>query len=42
VLPVVGAILPFFEPGEAKDSNCKQLIQQASAAMPPPPSQAPK
>ena len=39
ILPVVGAILPFFEPGETKDTNCGQLIKAATAAMPPPPSE---
>ncbi len=34
LLPVVGALLPFFEPGEAKGSNCGDLLQAARAAMP--------
>ena len=33
VLPVVGAILPFFEEGETKDTNCARLIEDTSAAM---------
>jgi uncharacterized protein involved in outer membrane biogenesis len=33
VLPVIGAILPFFEEGETKDTNCAKLIQAASAAV---------
>ncbi|MGH6899044.1 MAG: AsmA family protein [Geminicoccaceae bacterium] len=34
VLPVIGAILPFFEEGETQDSNCTRLIANARAAMP--------
>ena len=34
VLPVIGAILPFFEEGETQDSNCARLIADARAAMP--------
>jgi AsmA family protein len=34
VLPVIGAILPFFEEGETEDSNCARLIADARAAMP--------
>ena len=34
VLPVIGAILPFFEEGETKDSNCARLLADARAAMP--------
>ena len=42
LLPVVGAILPFIEPGETKGSNCGQLLETARAAMPPAPSQTSK
>jgi len=34
VLPIVGAILPFFEEGETEDSNCARLIADAEAALP--------
>jgi AsmA family protein len=34
VMPVIGAILPFFEAGETEDSNCARLIADAEAAMP--------
>jgi uncharacterized protein involved in outer membrane biogenesis len=34
VMPVIGAILPFFEEGETEDSNCARLIADARAAMP--------
>ena len=33
VLPVVGAIIPFFEKGETEDTNCARLIQAASEAV---------
>jgi hypothetical protein len=36
VLPIVGAIIPFFEEGETEDSNCAALIRAASAATPLP------
>ncbi len=42
IMPVVGAILPFIEPGETKGSNCGQLLEDARAAMPPEPSQTAK
>ena len=42
LLPVVGAVLPFIEPGKTKGSNCGQLLATARAAMPPPPSQTSK
>jgi AsmA family protein len=42
LLPVVGAILPFFEPGAAKGSNCADLLQAARAAMPAAPTETPK
>ena len=42
IMPVVGAILPFIEPGETKGSNCGQLLETARAAMPPAPSQTSK
>ena len=32
VLPVIGAILPFFEPGETRNSNCAHLLEAAAAA----------
>ena len=34
VLPVIGAVLPFIEQGEAKDSNCGRLIADTEAAVP--------
>jgi uncharacterized protein involved in outer membrane biogenesis len=34
LLPVVGAVLPFIEQGETKDSNCGRLIADAKAAVP--------
>jgi uncharacterized protein involved in outer membrane biogenesis len=34
VLPVIGAVLPFIEQGETKDSNCGRLIADAEAALP--------
>jgi AsmA family protein len=34
VMPVIGAILPFFEEGETEDSNCARLLADAEAAMP--------
>lgn len=36
VLPVVGAAIPFIEPGLAEDSNCAWLIEQAEAGAPVP------
>jgi AsmA family protein len=32
VMPIVGAIIPFFEEGETKDTSCARLIEAASAA----------
>jgi uncharacterized protein involved in outer membrane biogenesis len=32
VMPVIGAIIPFFEEGETEDTSCARLIQAASAA----------
>jgi uncharacterized protein involved in outer membrane biogenesis len=32
VMPIVGAIIPFFEPGETEDTNCASLIKAASGA----------
>jgi AsmA family protein len=34
VLPVIGAVLPFIEQGETKDSNCARLIADAKADVP--------
>jgi hypothetical protein len=34
VLPVIGAVLPFIEQGETKDSNCGRLIADAKANVP--------
>jgi uncharacterized protein involved in outer membrane biogenesis len=34
VLPVIGAVLPFIEQGETKDSNCGRLIADTKAAVP--------
>ena len=34
MLPVVGAVLPFIEQGETKDSNCGRLIADAKADVP--------
>jgi AsmA family protein len=31
VLPVIGAIIPFFEEGETEDTNCARLIEAAMA-----------
>ena len=42
VLPVVGAFLPFLEPGEAKGSNCADLLKAARAAMPAAPAETGK
>jgi uncharacterized protein involved in outer membrane biogenesis len=39
VLPVVGAVLPFIEQGETKDSNCGRLIADAKADVPAAPSE---
>jgi AsmA family protein len=33
VLPVIGAIIPFFEEGETKDTNCARLIEAAMASV---------
>jgi len=35
VMPVIGALLPFIEQGETKDSNCGRLIADAKADVPP-------
>jgi hypothetical protein len=42
VLPIVGAILPFFEEGETKDTNCARLIEAASATTKGDPSSRPQ
>ncbi len=42
LLPVVGAILPFIETGETKNTNCADLLQAARAAMPAAPTQSAK
>jgi hypothetical protein len=33
VLPVVGAVLPFIQPGEAEDEDCGDLIESAAASV---------
>jgi hypothetical protein len=32
-MPIVGAILPFFEAGETEETNCPRLLQAAASAV---------
>jgi AsmA family protein len=34
VMPIVGAILPFFESGETEETDCPRLLQAAASAVP--------
>jgi uncharacterized protein involved in outer membrane biogenesis len=34
MMPIVGAIIPFLEPGETENTNCARLLQTAASAAP--------